>query len=68
MENEEGEEEGLNLNKTDVCGKRYHRVLIKPKGVHTVVCVMNLAACTGDAAQSLCSSHGVVGRLRREPV
>ena len=27
---------------------------------------MNLAACTGDAAQSLCSSHGVVGRLRRE--
>ena len=31
-----------------------------------VVCVMELAACTGDVAQRLLSSHGVAECLRRE--
>ena len=31
-----------------------------------VVCVMKLAACTGNAAQSLLSSHGLTECLRRE--
>ena len=30
------------------------------------VCVIKLAACTGDSAQRLWSSHGVAGCLRRE--
>ena len=30
------------------------------------VCAMKLAACTGDAAQRLLSSHGMAGCLRRE--
>ena len=35
--------------------------------VFHVVCVMKLAACTGDAAQRLLSSHGLGGEgLRRE--
>ena len=36
--------------------------------VFYVVCVMKLAACTGDAAQSLLYSHGLGEGIRRERI
>ena len=45
----------------DIC------VLVCPFFVTSRLCVCyKLAACTGDAAQSLLSRHGVAGCLRRE--